>query len=159
MLKWRYNVRGKRLNIVKEEMKQRIKAVGAKIKRSNSRINQYQQNRMSVNNQGRLFQRLNNEEEDHQYKIPNSVKAQAVWRGIWSKRKEHQKDAKWLKGVKKELEQNEDQDKIDITKDKMMRIMRQMPNWKVPGPSNTQRYWLQNLNPIHDNMWSICENV
>ena len=43
-----------------------------------------------------------------------------------------------MKGVKKELEQNEDQDKIDITKDKMMRIMRQMPNWKVPGPGNAQ---------------------
>ena len=64
-----------------------------------------------------------------------------------------------MKGVKKELEQNEGQDKIDITKDKMMRIMRQMPNWKVPGPGNAQRYWLQNLNPIHDNMWSICEYV
>ena len=44
-------------------MKQRIKAVGKKIKRLNSRINQYQQNRMFVNNQGRFFQRLKNEEK------------------------------------------------------------------------------------------------
>ena len=33
------NIRRKRLNIVREEMKQRIKAVGAKIKRFNSQIN------------------------------------------------------------------------------------------------------------------------
>ena len=44
----RYNIRRKRLNIVMEEMKQRIKAVGEKVKRFNSRINQYQQNRMFV---------------------------------------------------------------------------------------------------------------
>ena len=44
----RYNIRRKRLNIVMEEMKQRIKAVGAKVKRFNSRINQYQQNQMFV---------------------------------------------------------------------------------------------------------------
>ena len=80
-LEKKYNIRRKRLNIVREEMKQRIKALGAKIKRFNSRINQYQQNRMFVKNQGRFFQRLN-EEENHQYEIPNSVEAQTVSRGI-----------------------------------------------------------------------------
>ena len=57
-------------------MKQHIKAVGAKIKQFSSRINQYQQNRMFVNNQGQFFQRLNNEEENHRCEIPNSVEAQ-----------------------------------------------------------------------------------
>ena len=47
-------------------MKQRIKAVGAKIKRFISGINQYQQNRMFVKNRGRFFQRLNNKEGNHQ---------------------------------------------------------------------------------------------
>ena len=45
------------------------------------------------NNQGRFSQRLNNEEENHQYEIPNSVEAQTSWRGIWSERKEYDKDA------------------------------------------------------------------
>ena len=48
----KYNIRRKRPNIVMEEMKQQIKVVGAKIKWSNSRINQFQQNWMFVNNQG-----------------------------------------------------------------------------------------------------------
>ena len=26
----------------------------------------------------------------------------------------------------------------------MMRVMRQMPNWKAPGPDNVQGHWLQN---------------
>ena len=42
------------------------------------------------------------------------MEAQTFWRGIWSESKEHHKD--------------EGQNKIDITKDKMMRIMRKMPN-------------------------------
>ena len=122
-LERRYNIRRKRLNIVREEIKQRIKAVGVKMKRLNSRINQYQQNRMFVNNQGRFFQRLNNEEENHQYEIPNSVEAQTFCRGIWSERKEDHQIAEWLKDVKKELERDEGQDKINITKDKMLRVM------------------------------------
>ena len=64
--------------------------------------------------------------------------------------KEHHKDTEWLKDVKKELEQDEGQDKIDITKDKMMRVMTKMPNWKAPSPENVQGYWLKNLTPLHD---------
>ena len=107
---------------------------------------------MKDNNQGRFSQRLNNEEENHQYEIPNSVETQTFWRGIWSERKEHHKDAEWLKDVKKELEQDEGQNKIDITKDKMMRVMRKMSNWKTPGPDNVQGYWLKNLTPLHDRL-------
>ena len=60
-LERKYNIRRKRPNIVREEMKQQIKAVGAKSKWFISQINQYQQNRMFVNNRGQFFQRLNNE--------------------------------------------------------------------------------------------------
>ena len=48
---------------------------------------------MFVNNQGPFFQRLNNKEENQQHEIPNSVDGQTFWRGIWSERKEHDKDA------------------------------------------------------------------
>ena len=132
-------------------MKQRITAVFAKIKWFNSRINQHQQNWMFVNNQGRFFQRLNNEEENHQREIPNSIEAQK-WRGIWSERKEHHKDAEWLKDINKELEQDGGQDKIDIAKDKMMRVMIRMPNWKAPGRDNVQGYRLKNITPLHDKL-------
>ena len=64
-------IRRKRLNIESEGMKQQIKAVDAKIKRLDSRINQYQQNGMFVNNQRRFFKRLSNEEENHQCETPN----------------------------------------------------------------------------------------
>ena len=83
---------------------------------------------MFVNNQGRFFQRLNNEKENYLCVIPSSVEVQTFWRGIRSERKEHHKDAEWLKDVKKELEQDEGQDKIDITKDSMIRVMRKLPN-------------------------------
>ena len=43
-LKRKYDIRRKRLNIVREEMKQQIKAASAKIKQFNFRINQYEQN-------------------------------------------------------------------------------------------------------------------
>ena len=38
-------------------------------------------------------------------------------------------DAEWFKDVKNELQQDEGQDKTDITKQKIMRVTRKMPNW------------------------------
>ena len=60
---------------------------------------------------------MSNEEENHQCEIPNLMEGQTFWRGVWSERKEHHKDAERLKEVKKLLEQDEGQDKIDKTKE------------------------------------------
>ena len=57
-----------------------------------------------------------------------------------------------VKDVKKELEQDESQDKIDITKNKMMRVLRKMSNWKAPGPDNITGHWLENLISLHDKL-------
>ena len=38
---------------------------------------------------------------------------------------------------------DEDQDKFDITKGKMIRVLRKISNWKAPGPDNVQDYWLK----------------
>ena len=65
---------------------------------------------MLVNNQGRIFQRLKDEEENHQCEIGNSVEAQKLQKGIQSERKDYHKDAEWLKNVKKRVEQDKDQD-------------------------------------------------
>ena len=67
---------------------------------------------MFTNIQAWFFQQLNNEEGNHQCEISNSVGAKTFCRGIWSERKEHHKDAEWLKDVEKGLEQDEDLDKI-----------------------------------------------
>ena len=52
--------------------------------------------------------------------------------------KKQHKDAEWLKDVKKKLGPDECQDKIDLSKAKMMRVLRKMPNWKAPDPDNIQ---------------------
>ena len=67
--------------------------MSANIKQFSSQIDQYQQNQMSVNNQGQLFQQLNNEKENHQYETRNSMEAETFWSSIWRERKEHHKDA------------------------------------------------------------------
>ena len=60
-LQRKYNMKMKGLKVVREEIKQRIKAKVGKITRYQNRLSQYQQNRMFNNNEGRFYQRLNKE--------------------------------------------------------------------------------------------------
>ena len=62
-----------------------------------------------------------------------------------------------MEDVKKELQQDKGQDKTDITKDKMRRVMRKMPNWKSPGPDNVQGYWLKSLTSLHEKLMMLLQ--
>ena len=42
------------------------------------------------------------------------------------------------------------QEKIDITKGSLKKILGRMPNWKSPGPDLVQRVWLKNFNSLHE---------
>ena len=41
---------------------------------------------------------------------------------------------------------------IELKKAKMMRVMRQMPNWKPLGPDNVQGYRLENFSPLREKL-------
>ena len=45
-LKRKYSIRVKRLNVVTEELKQRINAIAAKVRRYQERVDNYRQNRL-----------------------------------------------------------------------------------------------------------------
>ena len=49
-LERKYSIRVKRLNVVIEELKQRITAIAAKVRRYQGRVDSYRQNRLFENN-------------------------------------------------------------------------------------------------------------
>ena len=59
----KYNVRVNRLNVVIEELKQRITAIAAKVRRYQGRVDSYRQNRLFENNQRQFYRELDQEEE------------------------------------------------------------------------------------------------
>ena len=59
----KYSIRVKRLNVVIEELKQRITAIAAKVRRYQERVDSYRQNRLFENNQKQFYRDLDREEE------------------------------------------------------------------------------------------------
>ena len=89
----------KGLKVVREDIKQTIKAKVGK--------RQYQQNRMFNNNEGRFYQRLNKEVHNQKNEIPDAREAKSYWESIWSESKEHNRRAEWLKDVQNTLSDNQ----------------------------------------------------
>ena len=86
--------------VVLEELKQRILAKTGKIKRYQSRIEQYRQNRMFQSNQKRLFEMLENQERDSSV-LSDTVECMRFWSSFWDKPVCHNTGAEWLNDVAK----------------------------------------------------------
>ena len=139
--------------MTREEIKERIKTNNNKIKRYQSRINQYQQNRTFKNNQGNFYRDLKNGGRNYETaEVPDKKKNQEFRTSICRETKEHWKDAEWLENFKKDFEYIEEQEEVEITLEKSKKILRKMPNWKAPGPDFVQGLWLKNIKSIQEGL-------
>ena len=102
-LQKRYKLKEKGKPKVKERIWQRIKAKTAKINRFQQRVSQFQQDRFFRNNESRYYKKIDRREEGEQIVIPDAQEAKTFWTDIWGQEVEHNKDATWLREIKKDM--------------------------------------------------------
>ena len=81
-LERKYRIRVKRLNVVIEELKQRITAIAAKVRRYQGRVDSYRQNRLFENNQRQFYRELDQEEERGDDDQPLAEESKQFWGNI-----------------------------------------------------------------------------
>eukprot|EP00795_Rhopilema_esculentum_P000616 gene616-10310_t len=113
-LERKYHVWNKGVTTVIEELKQRIKAKNAKIKKYEERNNQYIQHRLFQTNQRLLFEKIEGVERENYIK-PDADQSKAFWSDIWSKDVVHNSDASWIKEVEKQVENVAKQSDVKVT--------------------------------------------
>ena len=90
-LEQKYRIKKKGLNVVLEELKQRLKAKSMKIKRCDQRIEQYKINRLFQQDQKRLYQQLGGKVNSNEK--PDANESKRFWSNIWDNKVDHRKDA------------------------------------------------------------------
>ena len=75
----KYSIRVKTLGVVIEELKQRIVAIAAKVRRYQERVDRFRQNRMFQNNQKQFYRELNQEGERCDDDQPDGQE----WKKFW----------------------------------------------------------------------------
>ena len=125
VIEHKYRVKKKGLNVVLEELKQRMQAKATKIKRYDQRIEQYRINRLFQQDQKRVYQQLNGKIESREK--ADTEESKRFWSNIWGTEKSHNKNAEWLKELI--AERNEiKQGNIQITPELITQQTRKVPN-------------------------------
>ena len=123
----KYSIRVKRLNVVIEELKQRITAIAAQVRRYPGRVDSYRQNKLFENNQRQFYRELDQEEETCDDDQPVAEESKQFWGNRWSQSADHKKDAKWFQDLQSEVNVKK-QEKIDITTESLKKTLGRMPN-------------------------------
>ena len=134
----------KRINLVIEELKQRLIEKKTKVKRYEQMISQFRQNQLFQVNQKQVYEDLNGEKQGDRI-IPNSEDSIKCWSDIWSIRKEDNQHAEWLKNCRKQFENVNSMKKVEIGQEIVKMQCRKISNWKASGKDVMQGYWLKNL--------------
>ena len=91
------------MNVVIEELKQRITAIAAKIRRYQRRVDSYRQNSLFEHNQRQFYRELDQKEETCDDDQPVAEESKQFWGNTWSQSADHKKDAKWLQDLQSEV--------------------------------------------------------
>ena len=132
-----------------EELKQRMIAKSAKIKRYDQRINQFRQNRIFSVDQKNIYKELNGSEA-RANEVPDAEESRRFWGDIWTVEKEHNKGAEWLSELKDEIKGRHSQEGVSISIENVRKQAKKIPNWKSPGKDGVQGHWIKNLTNMHD---------
>ena len=137
------------MSVVIEELKHRITAIAAKVRRYQRRVDSYTQNRLFENNQKQFYRELDQKEESCDDDQPVAEESKQFWGNIWSQSADQKKDTKWLHDLRSEVNVKK-QEQIDITTGSLKNILGRMPNWKSPGPDLVQGFWLKNFSSLNE---------
>ena len=132
------------------ELKQRMLAKSAKVRRYQQRIEQFRQNRIFDFDQKKMYAEFNGDGV-RPSDVLNAKESKRFWVDIWSVGKGHNREAEWLKDIKIELESDKHlQERVVISVEKVTKQCRKTPNWKSPGKDGVQGYWIKNLSNLHE---------
>ena len=65
---------------------------------------------------------------------------------------EHNKAVAWLREIKKDINGKNKQGRVQISQEKLKKILKQIPNWKAPGSYGVQGFWLKTFVSLHKNL-------
>ena len=136
------------MNVVLEELKQRVRAKTARIKRYEEQNNAFMQNRLFQSNQKKLFEIIDGYDREYEAR-PDADESKKFWSELWDKNVSHNENAKWLTDTKREYQSVRMQQNINITEEKVKTQIKKMPKWKACGSDGVHGYWLNEFTSLH----------
>ncbi|XP_044760856.1 uncharacterized protein LOC123318302 [Coccinella septempunctata] len=143
--------------LVSENLKQKIKILGNRIRRYNERVKRYKNNKLYYQNQQKFFRSL--EEGPSEVGEPPEEEAMHLfWKGIWEVEKTYDSQASWIKEAEKEPSRYSSEN-VEITVEDIKSVLRKTNNWSTPGVDGVQNYWWKHFTATHQHLAKLFQQT
>ena len=85
------------------------------------------------------------------YQQPDAREAERFWTKIWQPKK-HNKKAKWINDMTRELEEHEEGPKAEILMELLKKTLKKISNWRTPGHDGRHGFWFKKFTSVHDRL-------
>ena len=140
----KYNLLEKRCLSVSTFLQNKIQTGSIKIKNFENKLQQQRHNQFFKNNQSQLYKELSGS-INQENPPPNAAEAVTFWENIWSREKEHNREANWLNEVSRMMEGCGQQEDVVVTKEDVVNWVKRCSSWKAVGPDGVRAFWFKNL--------------
>lgn len=144
-----------KITLLNDTLKQKIKALGNRIRRYNEKEKRNKNNRMFHQNQKRFFRDLEQKGVSQDVNLEPGV-AEEYWSGVWSESVEHNEQMSWIKEAESGIPQVQ-MDEVEITVSDIEEVLKGTNNWATPGCDKLHNYWWKHFTNIHGVLSSILK--
>ena len=132
----KYNLLEKGCLSVSTFLKNKIRTISNKIK---NKVQQQRHNQLFKNNQFQLYKELSG--SINQGNPPsNAVEAVTFCENIWSREKEHNREASWLNEARRTMGVCGQQEDVVVTEEDVVDRVKRSSNWKAAGPDGVRAF-------------------
>ena len=138
----KYNVLEKGYLLVSMFLKNKIQTGNIKIKNFENKMQQQWHNQLFKNNQSQLYKELSGSISQVN-PPPNAAEAVTFWENIWSREKEHNREASWLNEARRTMGVCGQQEGVVVTEEDVVNRVKRSSNWKAAGPDGVRAFWFK----------------
>lgn len=133
-----------------ETLKQKIAALGNRLRRYHKRTQRYRQNNLFTSNQREFFRDLQKDQASENTTPPKAEEMRKYWSDVWSQEKTHNTEAPWIRTEAEECRSMEGMAAISIAEEDVRATVSRMKNWASPGVDSIHNYWWKSLPSTHN---------
>lgn len=137
-----------KLSVHLDILKQKIAALGNRVRRYRIRSSRYQQN-LQFNRDTKKFYRNLHQNQSTDTRVPDQESMKTFWQGIWSKPIRHDPEAYWIPKLRNETKNIRQMEHPQVTAADINTVVLRLKNWSAPGVDGIHNYWWKAFKSTH----------
>jgi len=138
--------------IITDTLKQKITAMGKRLKRYNKSFKRKDDNRKFNSNQKLFYQSLTKQKPVNRPQPPEKQEVINFWKNLWSNPVLHNRHCTWIEDEKRNNSSIPNMTNESITFEHISQVIKKLHNWKSPGLDKIQNYWWKNFPCLHQHL-------